>query len=112
NMTDTMGALGALNHSSGAERTAALVGFYNKWQHEPLVLDKWLAMQATSTLADTPATVRALMQHTAYDPHNPNRVRALIGSFAMRNWLHFHAESGEGYRFIAEQVIGLDKYNP
>jgi aminopeptidase N len=112
NMTDTIGALNALNHSDGPERTAALVGFYNKWQHEPLVLDKWLAVQATSSLPDTPATVRALMEHPVYDPHNPNRVRSLVGSFAMRNWLHFHEPSGEGYRFVVEQILALDRTNP
>jgi aminopeptidase N len=112
NMTDTMGALSALNHSAGDQRTAALVGFYNKWQHEPLVVDKWLALQATSSLADTPATVQALMHHAAYDARNPNRVRSLVGSFAMRNWLHFHAESGAGYRFISDQLIALDRTNP
>jgi aminopeptidase N len=112
NMTDSMAALLALNDSAGPERTAALIAFYNRWQHEPLVLDKWLALQATSALADTVATVRSLLTHPAYDARNPNRIRALLGSFGLRNWLRFHAASGEGYALLADQILALDKTNP
>jgi aminopeptidase N len=112
NMTDSMGALAALNDCSGAERAEALAEFYARWQHEELVLDKWLALQALSNRADTPATVRALLDHPAYDGRNPNRVRALIGNFALRNWAHFHAGTGASYEFVADQVVALDKFNP
>ena len=75
-------------------------------------MDKWLSLQALSTRADTPESVRALLEHPAYAGRNPNRVRALIGSFALRNWVHFHAVTGESYEFIADQVIALDRFNP
>ncbi len=112
NMTDTQAALVALNDSAGPERTAALVAFYNRWQHDPLVLDKWLALQSISSLPDTITTVRSLLRHPAYDGRNPNRVRALLGSFALRNWLRFHAPSGEAYALLADQILVLDAQNP
>ena len=50
NMTDTMAALTALvNHESG-QTQIALDRFYDKWSEEPLVVDKWLAVQAASSL--------------------------------------------------------------
>ncbi len=52
------------------------------------------------------------MQHTLFDLRNPNKVRALIGSFAMRNPLHFHAQDGSGYTFLTEHVLQLDAMNP
>lgn len=112
NMTDSQAALAALNDSSGPERTAALVAFYNHWQLDPLVLDKWLALQASSSLPDTVATVKSLLLHPAYDGRNPNRIRALLGSFALRNWLRFHSPSGEGYALLADQILLLDAQNP
>ncbi|MBI3150249.1 MAG: aminopeptidase N [Betaproteobacteria bacterium] len=112
NMTDAQAALTALNDSAGPERTAALVAFHNRWQHEPLVLDKWLALQAVSALPDAVATVKSLLSHPAYDSRNPNRIRALLGSFALRNWLRFHAPSGEGYALLADQILVLDAQNP
>ena len=112
NMSDTQGALAALNDSAGPERTAALVAFHNRWQHEPLVLDKWFTLQAVCALPDTIATVKTLLAHPAYDGRNPNRIRALLGSFALRNWLRFHAPSGEGYALLADQILALDTQNP
>ncbi|CAG0985389.1 aminopeptidase N [Burkholderiales bacterium] len=112
NMSDSQAALTALNDSSGPERTAALVAFHNRWQHEPLVLDKWFTLQAVCALPDTVATVRSLLVHPAYDGRNPNRIRALLGSFALRNWLRFHAPSGEGYALLADQILLLDAQNP
>ena len=52
------------------------------------------------------------MQHKLFDLRNPNKVRALIGSFAIRNPLHFHAEDGSGYTFLTETVLQLDSMNP
>ena len=112
NMTDALAAMTALAQIDCAQRTDALALFYARWQNEALVLDKWLAVQATSRLPATLTEVRQLMQHSAFDLKNPNKVRALIGSFCHGNHVRFHALDGSGYRFCAEQVIALDRLNP
>jgi aminopeptidase N len=94
------------------EREAALARFYETWRHEDLVIDKWFALQARSSLPQTPARVRALTAHPAFDRKNPNRVRALIGAFAQGNQLRFHAAGGEGYALLADEIIALDPINP
>ena len=112
NMTDAMAALLCLSNSAGAERERALSMFYEKWKDEALVVDKWFRVQATSWLPGTLDRVKALTAHPAFDVRNPNRVRALLQAFAMDNPLHFHAADGSGYRWVAEQVVALDKLNP
>ncbi len=111
NMTDTLAALAVLSAIDCPERQAALASFYDAWRRDPLVLDKWFAMQAMSPLADTAATVRALSTHADFDLRNPNRVRALVASFAA-NQVRFHGASGEGYRFLADIILALDPMNP
>ncbi|MGP1679260.1 MAG: aminopeptidase N [Burkholderiales bacterium] len=111
NMTDAMAALGALANCDCAERARALDAFYAKWKHEPLVVDKWLAVQAGSRLPGALAEVRKLLAHPAFDMRNPNKVYALIRSFCS-NHVRFHAAEGGGYAFLAEQVIALDAFNP
>jgi aminopeptidase N len=111
NMTDTMAALGALANCACAERAQALEAFYAKWKHEPLVVDKWLAVQAGSRLPGTLGEVRKLLAHPAFDIRNPNKVYALIRSFCS-NHVRFHAADGGGYAFLAEQVIAIDAFNP
>jgi len=86
--------------------------FYDKWKDEALVVDKWFRVQATSWMPGTLDRVKALTQHPAFDLRNPNRARALLHAFAMDNPGHFHAADGSGYRWVAEQVIALDKLNP
>ena len=112
NMTDAMAALVCLSNSAGAERERALAMFYDKWKDEALVVDKWFYVQATSWLPGTLGRVKALMSHAAFDMKNPNRARSLLHAFALSNPLHFHAADGAGYRFIAEQVVALDRLNP
>jgi aminopeptidase N len=112
NMTDVMAALSALAHCPVPERQAALDDFYQQWQDEPLVVDKWLTLQATSSLDDTLETVQKLLIHPAFSRNNPNKVRALIGAFGTGNHVRFHAASGAGYVFLADQVIALDAINP
>ena len=112
NMTDQYAALALLAASNCPERTSALAAFETQWQHESNVMDKWFGVQASSPLPNTLSHVQALMQHPKFDLSNPNKVRAAIGSFAMRNPINFHAMDGSGYRFIADQVIALDKLNP
>jgi aminopeptidase N len=112
NMTDAMAALACLANSIGAERDRALSMFYEKWKDEALVVDKWFRVQATSWVPGTLERVKALAAHPAFDLRNPNRARALLHTFALENPLHFHAADGSGYRWIAEQVIALDRLNP
>ena len=81
-------------------------------EDEPLVLDKWFAVQATSRLPGTLATVKRLMQHPAFNLTNPNRVRSVISSFCHGNQVRFHAADGSGYQFAADQIIAVDALNP
>ena len=111
NMTDTMAALSCLANSECAERQPALDAFYEKWKGEPLVVDKWLAVQATSRLAGTLARVKELLRHPAFDIKVPNKVYALVRGFAS-NHVRFHAADGSGYAFLADQVIALNALNP
>jgi aminopeptidase N len=110
NMTDRLAALNALTlllpHGS------ALTDFAETWQHEALVMDKWFQLQATSRAPETLERVKALMNHPAFSLTNPNKVRALLYTFTMRNLVHFHAVDGKGYAFAAEQILILDKLNP
>ena len=112
NMTDSMAALTAFANTDCPERAGVLRTFYAKWKHEPLVLDKWFAVQATSRLPGTLAEVRKLMQHPDFSIRNPNRARSVISSFCSGNHVRFHAADGSGYAFAAEQVIALDALNP
>jgi aminopeptidase N len=111
NMTDTMAALGCLANLDCPEREPALEAFYAKWKDEPLVVDKWLAVQASSRLPGTLARVKELLGHPAFDLKVPNKVYALIRSFAA-NHVRFHAAAGEGYSFLADQIIALNALNP
>ena len=112
NMTDSSAALAILADFECPERMQALESFYHRWQHEPLVVDKWLRVQALSRLPDTLARVAQLLAHPAFSIKNPNKVYALIGGFGQGNHLRFHAADGSGYAFLADQVIALDKLNP
>jgi aminopeptidase N len=112
NMTDQISALHLLVNRDCPERDAALQQFYDQWHHEPLVLDKWFSLQASSRLPSTPDNVRNLLQHADFNIKNPNRVRSLVGVFAAANPYYFHAKNGDGYEFLAEQVIKLDTLNP
>ena len=112
NMTDRMAALRRLVDVAGPERDAALADFYTRFKNDALVLDKWLGLQAVSTLPDTLDRVKGLMSHPAFSMRNPNKVRALIGSFTMANPLRYHAADGTGYDFHAERTIELNASNP
>ncbi|HEV8681034.1 MAG TPA: aminopeptidase N, partial [Stellaceae bacterium] len=112
NMTDVLAALAVLVDIDCPEREAALDAFYRRWEGDPLVIDKWFALQARSALPGTIEAVRALTAHPAFTRANPNRVRALVGSFAQGNQLHFHAANGAGYVFLADEVLAIDTPNP
>jgi aminopeptidase N len=111
-MTDTMGALAALNHGTSSLRGECLQAFHDRWQHDSLVMDKWFSLQAMAQREDTLASVRQLMQHPLFSIRNPNKVRALIGAFVQANPTAFHKKDGSGYAFLADQIIELDGLNP
>jgi aminopeptidase N len=112
NMTDTIAALTALRDSTSPVRERLFAAFEAKWRDEPLVLDKWFALQAKSLRDDTLETVRALLAHPRFNARNPNRVRSLVGSFALGNFARFNAADGASYAFAADQVRALDATNP
>jgi aminopeptidase N len=111
-MTDAMAALTALANTDCPQRKVAIEAFYAKWKGEPLVLDKWFAVQSASRLPGTLGEVKALLAHPDFSMRNPNRARSVIGSFCNGNHVHFHAADGSGYDFGADQVIQLDALNP
>jgi aminopeptidase N len=112
NMTDAMGGLAALMLIGGKAYEAALADFYERWKSEPLVIDKWFAVQARDPDESALGRVLALTAHPAFDAKNPNRLRALVSSFANFNPARFHDPSGAGYRFLADQILAVDGYNP
>ncbi|HYD70915.1 aminopeptidase N [Azospirillum sp.] len=111
-MTDVIAALQFLAGSNAAERADALASFYERWKGDPLVVDKWFTVQATSSRPDTLAEVTRLLDHPAFEIRNPNKVYALIGAFAGGNPVRFHEADGAGYAFLADQVLRLDPMNP
>ncbi|MGR6330705.1 aminopeptidase N [Sphingomonas sp. XXL09] len=111
NMTDRQGALTTLANGHSDEREAALDIFYNRYAGNALVIDKWFQTQALSSRDDTAALVAQLARHPDFTLANPNRARALVGAFGV-NQRAFNAADGSGYRFLADQLIALDKLNP
>ena len=112
NMTDRLAALGVIARIPGEAREDALERFGEAFAHEPLVLDKWFAIQATIPEAGTLARIDRLTRHPAFAMTNPNRVRALIGSFAMANPTQFARADGAGFALVGETVKALDSANP
>jgi aminopeptidase N len=113
NMTDSMAALVLVAHSEFEEASKVLLDeFYNKWSADTLVINQWFAVQATDPKPGTLNKVLALMEHPAFDIVNPNKVRSVVGVFCAQNSINFHAEDASGYKFLADQVIDLDKSNP
>jgi aminopeptidase N len=111
NMTDRQGALGVLVSTETEERQDALGAFYQRFHDDPLVLDKWFALQAAAQRQDTVDQVLKLAQHPDFVITNPNRLRALVGMFAGNHWA-FHSADGRGYTFVADMIVAADKLNP
>ena len=111
-MTDRMAALSGIINSSHPMKREALDRFYQSWKNEDLVVCKWFTLQATCRRPGGLAAVEALMAHPAFDIRTPNHVRSLIGAFTQSNPANFHTEEGDGYRFLADQVIALNGINP
>ena len=112
NMTDRMAALSVLNHLDHPGRAEALADFEARFGKDTVVMDKWFGLQAMSSRDDTLSRVKDLMSHPLFTMRNPNKVRSLIGAFAMANPRHFHAADGSGYAFYTDRLIELDDINP
>lgn len=111
-MTVEQAGLSCLVHHQLPQAEQALALFYKRWQHEALVLDQWFAMQVQCPHQDTLFQADALLSHDDFDWTVPNRVRAVVAQIAMNNTLAFHREDGEGYRWLAKQVLKIDAHNP
>jgi aminopeptidase N len=112
NMTDRIAALATLSSYPGVERQAAFDDFYRRYEGDPLIIDKWFALQAAIPEPETLARVKGLTAHPAFSMSNPNRVRALIGNFAQANQTQFNRRDGAGYAFHADIMLALDAMNP
>jgi aminopeptidase N len=112
NMTDRLAALATLAQHDTPERKIAMEDFYRRFENEPLVIDKWLSMQAMIPEKGTLERVRDLTRHAAFSFTNPNRVRALIGAFAQMNPTQFNRADGAGYDFVMDTALMLDDRNP
>ncbi len=112
NMTDRLAALALVARWDWAERGEVLDRFYRDFQDEPLVVNKWFAVQAMAEHAAVVEEVEGLMRHPAFTLANPNRVRSVLGVFANFNLRGFHRRDGAGYRLVADVALELDGRNP
>jgi aminopeptidase N len=111
-MTDRIAALSAIVNTHHPHKAECLRAFYQQWHADDLVVGKWFTVQATCRLPGALDRVRSLMTHPAFDMRMPNHVRSLIGVFSQSNSVNFHSSDGEGYEFLADQVIKLNAINP
>lgn len=111
NMTDTFAALSCLVDIECSEREECLNTFYHRWQNDPLVMDKWFAVQAG---ADHPGLeqINNLLAHPLFDYSNPNRVRSVLTTWVNSNPRSFHCATGVGYELLVDQIIKIDPLNP
>ncbi|WP_297322334.1 aminopeptidase N [uncultured Bartonella sp.] len=114
NMTDRMAGLAILVHhfDQSDEAQEALADFEKRYGHDPLVMDKWFTVQATVPGSKTLDHVKELMKHPLFSLDNPNRTRALIAAFAASNQTGFNRRDGQGYKFLADIILTVDKENP
>ena len=112
NMTDSLGVLGAAQFGDLILFEKLMLAFEKKWHADPLVLDKWFALHANTDRSDILARISILMGHSQFTINNPNRVRALIGTFSFFNVTGFHNVDGSGYKFVADYLIKLNEVNP
>ena len=112
NMTDQAHALFLLAARGGKPAETALASFKRKWRRDHIVIDTWFAAQAAAPARGTISNIRQLMKDPLYSATTPNKIRALVGTFAMFNPSQFNRVDGAGYRFVAQQVLKIDKFNP
>lgn len=112
NMTDELSSLISLNNLDEELANEPINLFYNKWKNNPLVIDKWFSLQASRNHRSGLNAIKNLIQHELFQITNPNRVRAVLGSFSVENTFIFHSKDGSGYEFFINQILRLDKVNP
>jgi len=112
NMTERLAAFAALVGSLDPEREALIDDFERRWCEDPLVLEKWFAVQARARHPDTFERVQRLLRHPRFRLTHPNHVRAVLGGLAFANPYHFHRADGAGYALIADYCLELDRLNP
>jgi aminopeptidase N len=112
NMTLSQGALAAVNNRPTAVRETVLAAFHDRWQDNALVLEKWFSFESMSSISGRIERLEQLMQHPAFDPKNPNKLRVVLGAFMSGNPVRFYAADGSGFEFIADCLIDIDKRNP
>ncbi len=111
NMTDEIAALTLLADKNYPNRHEAILSFYEKWKADPLVMDMWLSIQASSSLTKL-SDIKKLTEHPVFDFKNPNKLRSLIGVYCGQNQINFHTRDGSSYEFLGDKIIKLDKMNP
>ena len=113
NLTDRLTALRWIVYYDSPDGRAQRLGdFYERWQHEALVVNQWLTVQATRPDPSCVDDIRALLDHEAFDWRNPNKLRALVGAFAGANPIAFHRPDGAGYRLMGEVIERVQASNP
>ena len=112
NMSLSQGAIVALNHCDHPARINALQVFHDRWQDNPLVLEKWFMIESMSVVSGTITHLKTLMNHPAFDANNPNKLRSVLGAFMTGNPVNFYAEDGSGFAFIGECLVDIDARNP
>ncbi len=112
NMTEEAHALYLISASGGSGRQAAFDTFFERWQHDHLVINTWFSAQAMIPAKSVIPRIRKLLRHPSFSLTTPNNIWALLGTFAMQNVREFNREDGSGYNLIAGQVLALDKINP
>jgi aminopeptidase N len=115
NLTDVEAAMRALRDVSCPERESMYRAFHDRWIDEATMLNRWFTLQVTTRIgraSDALSCASRLLEHPRFDSKNPNRVRAVVQQFATNHWPGFHAESGAGYEFVADQIIAFDAGNP
>ena len=112
NMTNVLGALSSVVKAAHPLSNQLLAHFDSQWRHDVLVMDKWFALQAMNSADDAIEKIKALYTHPCFDFSNPNRVRALVGSFSHFNTAQFHRLDGQGYTLLGDLLIKLNAINP
>ncbi|MEO1711267.1 MAG: aminopeptidase N, partial [Pseudomonadota bacterium] len=112
NMTDQAFAMTVYAHGNSRARQEVYDDFFERWQHDHLVIDTWFTAQATAPSSATLQRVKKLTKHPRYSATTPNKIRAVIGSFAMGNPVQFNRPDGKGYTFVADQILATDRFNP
>lgn len=112
NLTDTLGSLTALSNSKFFDATKLLNKYYEKWKGNQNLIGKWLALNASIRLPSALKNIKRLTAHPAFNIKNPNKVLALLRTFAELNPFNFHEKNGKAYKFLADKIIEIDSLNP